>query len=95
MKTQEQKTKSAPTASAPETKPLIVNLSAETMEALVNLICEQIFRALTPLLILNARLSAADTVHTPESRDAIFRRAIEDSQAILDKIYDGDAKWNR
>ena len=77
----------------------VVNLGAETVEAIADAIAEKlvqtafadgiverICQTLMPLLLIHARLCAADTVRTTERSDTVFRHAIKEAEIARAEI---------
>ena len=70
------------TGNEPEAK--VVSLSAETVDAIATAIAERLINVMLhmvqPMLLIHARLCAADTVRTSERSDTVFRHAIKEAE---------------
>lgn len=63
-----------------------VDLSRETINALAEAVAEAVCARLARLLPIMARLAAADTIHTVERSDKVFRRAIDEGRDVLNML---------
>lgn len=95
MAKQRQKTETQPTAQdAPQRAQergavQAVNLSPETIDALVGGFSRELRRVLLELGPILARIAAADTVHTVERPPRVFSRAMQEAQtaaAIIQEV---------
>lgn len=58
-----------------------VNLTPETVDAIVGGFSRELRRAMLELGPILARLAAADTIHTVERAPKVFGRALDEAQA--------------
>ena len=65
-----------------------VNLTPETIDAIVGGFSRELRRALLELGPILARLAAADTVHTVERAPRVFGRALDEAQAAQAALAD-------
>lgn len=99
MKNTQTKTERAANAAPVEqtAKQQVVSLSAETVEAIASGIVDRLANALPFLLgaqcerleqflILHSRLCAADTVHTCERPNTVFRHAIKEAELVRTEV---------
>lgn len=69
-----------------------VNLSPETIDALVGGFSRELRRALLELGPILARIAAADTIHTVERVATVLGRAVVEGQTAADVVNDLGAK---
>lgn len=69
-----------------------VNLTPETIEAIVGGFSRELRRALLELGPIIARLAAADTIHSVERLATVIRRAVDEGRTAADIVKDLEVK---
>lgn len=69
-----------------------VNLTPETIEAIVGGFSRELRRALLELGPIIARLAAADTIHSVERLATVIRRAVDEGRTAADVVKELEVK---
>ncbi len=68
--------------------------TVELSEATIERIGEVVARTLTPILLIHARLCAADTIRTMQKPETVFRHAIKEAAIVKTEIENHSQSMN-